>query len=73
MFITLFNKKKPDRIRYIKRNNIRKPDLDPSKIGDIINKPIHLKIRKKELLKEKKSLLQRFKNIKIKKYNKKEL
>ena len=36
MYITMFNKKKSDRIRYIKRNNIRKPDLDPNKVEKLL-------------------------------------
>ena len=57
MSVTLFDNKKNIHTRKVKRNDVRKPNIDPSKIGDVINKPKHLGI-KKTLLEEKKGLLE---------------
>ena len=43
----------------INKQGVRKPNIDPSIVGDEIKKPIHLKEKKKELLKEKAELLKK--------------
>ena len=41
------------------RHDVRKPNIDSTALGGEIKKPIHLKEKKKELLKEKAELLKK--------------
>ena len=41
------------------RNDVRKPSVNSSIVGDEIKRPVHLKNKKKSLLKEKLDLLKR--------------
>lgn len=45
--------------RKIDKHGVRKPNVDHSIVGDEIKRPVHLKNKKKSLLKEKLDLLKR--------------
>lgn len=59
MSAILFGEKKSNYVRKVKRNDVRKPNVSSSVVGDIIEKPKHLAVKKKELLEEKRELLKK--------------